>query len=72
MIVVDSYKFGNILLLILDKDLPIDFINHSKLLIGDKVYFDAVIVSNNYANSRDVSINCDKEIDLLGKEVIVL
>ncbi|MBF0709673.1 MULTISPECIES: hypothetical protein [unclassified Gemella] len=72
MIVEKVFKFGNIIMLTLNKDIPNEFTNHSNIIIDGRTFKDVIIPSPNGDYSRrDVSVIFDGDNYLVGKEVLI-
>lgn len=73
MKIIKVFKFGNRLLLSLDNNLPETFRNHTKVLIDNFIFEDAIIPMSSGNNDRkNVSVKDNGIVDLIGKELILI
>lgn len=73
MKMLSSRKFGERLVLTLDKELLNDFQNYTKVSDDGHVFEDAIVAMTSGKNSRrDVSVLFDGFSNVIGKELVIL
>lgn len=73
MKILSSKKFGHRLVLTLEKELPKNFKNYSKVSVDGHVFSDVLVAMISGENSRDViSVNYDGFSNVDGKELVIL
>lgn len=73
MKILNSKKFGRRLVLTLEKELPNDFQNHTKVSVNGHIFEDAIVAMTTGKNDRrDLSVLFDGFSNVIGKELVIL
>lgn len=73
MKILSSRKFGRRLVLTLEKELPADFQNHSKVSVDGHIFEDAIVAMTSGKNSRrDLSVLYDGFSNVAEKELVIV
>lgn len=73
MKIIRSKKFGRRLVLTLEKELPEDFRNHSRVSVDGHVFYDALVAMTSGKNQRtDLSVKFDGYSNVEGKDLVLV